>query len=366
MRTPIIYIAFAGVFIFLYLAAPLHSQEATEWPVDVYAQLQEGISPKVTIALGDERRGRIRISEDSWWMFLLHLRPLDEGAPLSLRTTKDLLINFWNTGSKNVQLTDEAGSYDTMGKKVYYAEALFTQGTIRTRFLVWDDPERNRRYIADMNINIGKDTPDSLLLVTQQLIALSARAYNTPPPGNLPEWLSKEESFEDINLSINIPEDCSASTFPGFNSLRGERPASEWASMWVLPKGSNWRMDLTWGPQAAESPEEWIKEQLPDSLGSEAIVEVKQVKLEEIAPGQWIGNAVTTTTFNRRETVESWRLVAAEWKSQGNTYRSLVACNVFNDKWGIKIDGMIDDSLLHSRAARWFARIQSAPAWQAR
>ncbi len=346
------------------LASSAQAQDPPDWPVDVTGQLLDGVAPKVTIALGDEHRGRIRISENAWWMFLLHMRPLDESAPLSLRTTKDLLINFWNSGSASAELTGDEGVYETMSIQAYYADALFTRGTIKTRFLVWDDPERNRRMIADMNINIGFDTPDSLLLVTQQLMALSARPSNTPPPGNLPGWLTETTSFQELDLAINHPEDCAVSTFPGFNSLRGERDPSEWASLWALPVGLNWRFDLLWGPMAPDPVEQWIAEQLPDSLGGGASMTVESVDMEELAPGKWIGKATTKTINGPRVTIDHWRIAAAEWKSQGNTYRTLAACRVYDEKWGIEINGRIDDSLLHKRMARWMSRMPAGPNWR--
>ncbi len=334
-------------------------------PLDAVEQLKDGLNPRVTIDSGGPRNGHFRIVDNGWWMFFLHLRPLEGAKSLTSELTREYVTTFWASDfPMQAELTGQEGVFEVNGKKVYWAEALFGNGTVQTRFLVWDDPANNRRIFADCNINLRRGTPDSILTVVQKNMALSL--ITGPRDASLEQVLRtplQTASFDDISVSFQHPLDCHAETYPGFDEKRGELPPSLWSSIWVLPVGIEWRFDLAWGPFGKLEPEEWIADNLPDVLSGNANMSTETMSIEEIYENQWMGEAVTSTVYGDQKAGTSWKIAAATWDNRGRTFRTVVACRIYRDWWGFEFDGVVSNEDLNSRIIRWINRIRTAPVW---
>ncbi|MDP8206276.1 MAG: hypothetical protein P9L92_06400 [Candidatus Electryonea clarkiae] len=334
-------------------------------PLDAEELFSQGIVPRVTIDSGDERTGRFRIADNPWWMFFLHLRPLKNSPELSEATARDIILNFWSGSSDaTVELTGKEGVLQPGREKVFWVEAIYMNGAVKTRFFIWDEPMYQRRVIADCNINLRRGTPDSLLYTVQEQIAFFAQSgigYEKLSP---PEYFSMKTDFAAQNIRLLHPHDSRASLYTGFDEKRGDHPADQWSSIWILPVGIDWRFDLEWGPFEEEEPEEWIVSLLPDKLEGNATVKADSITLIEVFENQWTGELRITTSLNNQNIESFWKFSAATWIDRGRTFRTIAASQVYRNWWGVPFDGVIDVCAMNEKTSLWFESIYTAPKWK--
>ncbi len=357
-----------AIFILILLISSPSRQEETKeldpLPIDVSSQLQTGINPLVTIDSGNSRSGRFRIVDQPWWMFFVHTRPLKNAPDLSISEVETLLLSFWgNPEESGVSLTGDKGKVETEMGTAYWADAKFKDGTVLTRFLVWDDLKKKRRIITDMNISLNRATPDSLLHVVQQAMALTVRPRKHKPSGDLPDWLSDRVEIKELDLSLYIPLHTKAEIFPRLDIGRGRVSKKKWGSVWVLPVGIEWRYDLSWGVVEPEPVEEWVSALLPDSLSGGAEMTVMSLKLTPISRGFGYGEVTTGTRYKGVNHLVKWEVIASQWLYRNISYRTIVASQAHEGRLGVLFDGSIPDHLLENRAQIWLENIPSAPPW---
>jgi len=198
------------------LLALFHVSLAFAQPVTHYsppdvdiAALASSLNPKVLINEGDQAQGRFQVGDECWWMFFLHVRPLEDAPELNLDVPRDLIISFWQNMAITSELTGEEGMFLLDGREAYWAEAMLMSGMVRTRFIVWDDVASGRRYIGDININVARETPDSLLLIVQDAM-IQVAGGNADKVNNLSTLLPKQKDFDDLGLTIRYPENTRA------------------------------------------------------------------------------------------------------------------------------------------------------------
>jgi hypothetical protein len=319
--------------------------------------LKSSINPKVTIQDSNHQNGHLRVQDECWWMFFLHVRPLEGAAPLGLEVPRDLIISLWENMAVYSKLTGEEGVFLLDGREAYWAEALLLNGMVRTRFIVWDDIKSGRRYIGDININIARETPDDFLLVVQDAMIKFAGG-NGDQVSDLETILPKEKAFSDLGLKIRYPENCRADLYLGFDSVKPDSISSDkWGSIWVLPNSVNWRYDLVWSEDELENIESWLKVEFPNILRGEADAMpdavVDSLRFTSQSDNRYSGTVINKIKFGEQEYPEFLKFEVSEWQENGVNYRAIVTGEEYNDMWGNYFDGSIPDEKLSQRMQEW-------------
>jgi hypothetical protein len=342
---------------FLIIPASAQSESPDRYPAADITALTSSLNPKILLHEGDESQGRFQISDECWWMFFLHVRPL-EGAPeLNLDVPRDLIISFWQNMAVTSELTGKEGTFLLDDREAYWVEAMLLSGMVRTRFIVWDDVMSGRRYIGDININVARETPDSLLLIVQDAM-IQVAGGNADKVSNLNTMLPKQMDFDDLGLSIRYPENTRAARYHGFDTVKPENvPAEQWGTIWVLPHAANWRYDLIWSDNDLQDLMSWLNAEFPNLLRDEANhladAYVDSLTMIQHSVSNISGSVMNKIKFGEQEYPEWLKFVASEWTEGGIKYRAVVAAEEYDDMWGNYFDGSVSDETMKLRMQEW-------------
>ncbi|RPH32470.1 MAG: hypothetical protein EHM93_08930 [Bacteroidales bacterium] len=193
--------------------------------------------------------GHIKIKDEIWLMHFLHWWSLDEkNSDISIEYTKKLLENLWGM---QYSLNGIEGETKINGHQAYYVEGVL-RNFVKTRFIVWNCPESKRQFLSDCNINIALKTPDEFLNLQTTDITNSVCCHNS---NNKPDNTKLEQriNYEDMNISINLPENWRSEYYivnpnsiknrPGYyqNGITKQRGA-----VWNLLTDSKKEINLIW------------------------------------------------------------------------------------------------------------------------
>ncbi|MBD3167676.1 hypothetical protein GF324_13835 [bacterium] len=350
---------------------PTQAQEkdAPPLPLDVVPLLEEAVSPEIAMDVGEAREGRWRMSDHWDWMFFLHARPLEGLNVLSLEEARRTIAANWSDGRSEGKLTGAEGRIALGDHTLYWVEALILDGSMLTRFYLWDDVEEGRRLVADTNIDVSLGTPDSLLKRVQREMTVSVAASMFGIDYKTPKWLAREERYTDLHCRLLYPPLSTPALLSSAVHPVDHKPSKDFFSLTVRPIANNRRYDVRWGPQPNRKMEPWLQAMLPDSFatdgkGRDVDIRVEVTELDEFEDNLWRGQAVVRLQAPDVKPIErTWRVGIARWKYRRVEFRALLAIEEVTRLRGMPFQGEVPDLLFDRRMADWLRVIHGGPSW---
>ena len=284
--------------------------------------------------------GIIRLHHDKWLMYFMHWRPLtEEREQLSSEYVRNLMLNFWGPDTP-FTLSENVGEMEVAGHKAYFVDGTTSDGTVKSRFIVWNCPETKRQLIADCNINVGKGTSLKLLELQNDItLSVSCHGAANVQKHRLLNHLYVSKMH---NLSFRTPENWRTSEYWDSQWYPGGMTPTN-GTLWTLLTDSEKYVELRWDNKRSELStglfNRFIERIESDSVVSESTLRITDIKIRgTIAKKECIighGNFKYNLRAGDREEAKPFRFSAFLWNSGEKTYFLLAGMVALQQFWGI-------------------------------
>jgi hypothetical protein len=295
--------------------------------------------------------GIVRLHHDKWLMYFVHWRPLtQEKEDLSPEYVRNLMLNFWGENMP-FTLEDAVGQMEVAGHKAYFVDGSIYEGTIQSRFVVWNCPETERQFIADCNINLRRGTPPELFDL-QNDITLSISCHGTASVQKHPLLTQAYES-RMYGISFLIPENWRTSEYQDTDWFPDGLSRTN-GTLWTLLTDSEKCVELRWDNQETEmSPltfSQYVKRVESDSVVGQAVSRLEDIKVKGLVGRKRCmvghGSFQYSVSAGGREVRKPFIFKAFLWNRGDRTYFLLASMASLDEVWGLSVDLAPSDEVL--------------------
>ncbi len=342
-----------SVFITLILTG---CNNSTETPVLKYNKLTQTGSWKVRKIDSTANSGHIKLENKIWLMHFLHWWQLDENrTEISTGYTKKLLMNLWGM---QFTLTGIEGETQVNGHKAFFVEGMLGD-FVKTKFIVWNCPETNRRFLSDCNINISLNTPDDLLELQVNDITKSVCCHSLKKTINNPK-ITQRIVYDDENIAFNIPANWrsgfyvvnpnSDKNIPGYykNGITENR-----GTIWNLITDSEKEINFIWKKNNSKLSAYYFKKALLNFFNDTIISMKDTLKYRSVYanvnPQPYLGkngyfessgnfDVITDIVGYMPIDTSNYKYNTFFWRNNKTEYLIVASMVAYNNMWGIPFD----------------------------